>query len=294
MISTLSLQSSEIDTSTLLAIFPREIAYSQNTVGLTIYNGEEESITVRTWVNGKPYTISLDVIINDVGEFCAFDNRRLYAARNYAPTEWHFMVRQHAFTDLIPPEKLETGAAYISLWWEMIDPASGEPEVHCFKGVVSYWGLMVAFRCACQSPSFSLNGSYAEPTLRQSPFPYPSYYKVDRIGCKQIPLLDDPITALTSAIDRDQTVCFSRSDSSILMHRPDFIQLLLRHIEGVQVDSYGKYTRRQMVFRAKGEENDGHWPDDGELFRAEQQRIEDIDTLWMESDLAQVRHIKVT
>ena len=294
MISMLSLQSSEIDTSTLLAIFPREIAYSQNTVGLTIYNGEEESVTVRTWVNGKPYTISLDVIINDVGEFCAFDNRRLYAARNYAPTEWHFMVRQHAFTDLIPPEKVETGAAYISLWWEMIDPASGEPEVHCFKGVVSYWGLMVAFRCACQSPSFSLNGSYAEPTLRQSPFPYPSYYKVDRIGCKQIPLLDDPITALTSAIDRDQTVCFSHSDSSILMHRQDFIQLLLHHIEGVQVDSYGKYTRRQMVVRTKGDDKDGHWPDDGELFRAEQQRIEEIDALWMESDLAQVRHIKVT
>jgi hypothetical protein len=290
MTSTIPLQSSDIDTSSSIAIYPREVAYSQSTVSSTIYNGDEDpGVSVREWDNILPYTIPLDFIINSVGENCSFDNRRLYAARNHAPPEQHLIGWQHNFTDLIPQDKLAIGLADILLWWEMVDPTSGESEVHVIRAVVSYWGLIVAFRCASQSPTFSLNGSQLEPTVRQYPFPFTPYYKMNRGDCKEIPIHDDAFVALTAAVDSGSTVCFSHSERGIIMHRPDFINLLLSHIEGLQVISYFKYANQTMVLRAKGERKDGHWPDDEELFRAEYQRMDDMEVLWLKSDLARVR-----
>ena len=40
-----------------------------------------------------------------------------------------------------------------------------------------------------------------------------------------------------------------------------------------------------MVLRTKGEQKDGRWPNDEELLRAENQRIEDIEVRWLEVDL---------
>ena len=61
------------------------------------------------------------------------------------------------------------------------------------------------------------------------------------------------------------------------MRRPDFNQLISRHIEGLRVKSYFKYSNRKLILCAKGVHDDGNGPDDEELFRAEQQRIEEIE-----------------
>lgn len=274
---------------TIRTLIPRELAYSQKSIGLYIYNGNEDEASVREWYNVKPYNIPIDVVTNEVGENVSMDNRRLYAARNHAPPEQHLMGYQHNFTDPVPQNRVTTGAADILLSWETIDLASGEPEVHVIRAVISYWGLMVAFRCASQSPDFNLCGVHSEPMVRRNLFPFTPYYKIDGTDDKEIPMHDDAITALINSIDSGKIVCFSRSERGVVMHRPDFNQLISRHIGGLRVSSYFKYANRNMVLRAKGEQKDGSWPDDEELFRAENQRIEDIEVRWLEVDLEQVR-----
>ena len=276
-------------TDGLRSILPREIAYSQTSIGLTIYNGEEEpGVSVREWDNSIPYTIPLDVILNEVGEMCSFDNRRLYAARNHATAQQHLMAREHNFTDLLPADKVRTSAADIFFWWEKTDPRTGETEVHGIRSVVTYWGLLTAYRCAYQSTGFSLNGSHTEQTVRRCPIRFTPYYQLDRIDCVEISMHDDAIAAMTAAIMGGLTVCFSRTERGVIMHRPDFNLLLLRHIGGLQVKSYFKYERQAMTLRASGERKDDHWPDDEDFFRAENDQLEDIETLWLKADLAEV------
>ena len=41
--------------------------------------------------------------------------------------------------------------------------------------------------------------------------------------------------------------------------------------------SYFKYSNLKLILCAKGVHDDGNGPDDEELFRAEQQRIEEIE-----------------
>jgi hypothetical protein len=74
-----------------------------------------------------------------------------------------------------------------------------------------------------------------------------------------------------------------------MMDRPDFNQLLLRHIGGLRVLSFFKYVEQAIVLRARGERKDGQWPDDEEFFRAENERLEEIDMLWLKADAAEVR-----
>lgn len=66
------------------------------------------------------------------------------------------------------------------------------------------------------------------------------------------------------------------------MRRPDFNQLISRHIGGLRVTSYFKYSNCKLIL---GAHDDGNEPDDEELLRAEQQRIEDIEVRWSEADL---------
>lgn len=273
----------------LLSVYPREIAYSQSSVGFTIYtNDEDPGVSVREWSNMIPYTIPIDVAFNENGDILTFDNRRLYAARNHAPTEQRLMVRQHEFTDMLSEDKIETSAANIFFWWEVTDAASGELEVHCIRAIVTYWGLLTALRCASQSPVFSLNGSITEPTVRRYKFPYTPYYELKRGGSIEIPIYEDAHAALIAALRGESIVCFSHSQMGVIMHRPDFNQMLLRYVAGIRATSYFKYAKLSMTLRAKGEKKDGHWPDDEEFFRAENERIEDIESLWLKADVAEV------
>jgi hypothetical protein len=278
------------NTDGLRSVHPKELAYSQTSVGLTIYNGEEEpGVSVREWDNIMPYTIPLDVIINEDGEMCSYDNRRLYAARNHAPSQQHLMVSVHNFTDLLPAVKVRTSVADIFFWWERVHPTTGDTEVHGIRAVVTYWGLLAAYRCAYQSPEFSLKGSHTEPTVRRSPFQFTPYYQLDRVDCVEIPIHEDAIDNMLEAITSELIVCFSRTERGIIMYRPDFNNLLLCHIGGLQVKSYFKYERQKMTLRAKGERKDEQWSDDEELFRAENDQLEEIETLWLKADLEEVR-----
>ena len=76
-------------------ISPKEIAYSQNTISSKINNINGDDVSVTRWENIEPYTIPLDVVYNESTELCSFDNRRLYAARNYAPFDYKLRVKVH-------------------------------------------------------------------------------------------------------------------------------------------------------------------------------------------------------
>ena len=98
---------------TIRTILPWEIAYSQKSIGLYGYYDIEDEASVREWHNVKPCNNPLDVVTNEVTANIAFDNRHLYAARNYAPPEQHLIVNQHNFTDPVPQSRVTTGAAVI-------------------------------------------------------------------------------------------------------------------------------------------------------------------------------------
>ena len=79
-----------------IAICPKEVAYSQKSIGFTIFNGDNiPGASVLHWIDDLPYTIPIDIIKTNNDEYSSFDNRRLYAARNNAPPEYNIAVRCH-------------------------------------------------------------------------------------------------------------------------------------------------------------------------------------------------------
>ena len=107
---------------------------------------------------------------------------------------------QHAFSDTVPQNRVTTGAADILLLWDMVDLDSGEPEIHVIRAVLSYWGLMVAFRCVSQSPDFKLCGEHSEPTVRRNLLPFTTHYRINDTDDRQIPIVGDATNSLVNAI----------------------------------------------------------------------------------------------
>ena len=86
-----------------ITICPKEV---QKSIGLTIFNGDNiPGASIFHWDDELPYIIPIDIVKawqanND--EYCSFDNRRLYAARNHAPPEINIVVRCHDFVEILP------------------------------------------------------------------------------------------------------------------------------------------------------------------------------------------------
>ena len=274
----------------LQAIYPREIAYSQSSVDDCIYQGDEEpGASVEAWKNEAPYTIPIDIVVTEDGELCTFDNRRLYAARNFSPPGYQMVVKRHSFNDIIPEEKLETEAADLVFWWAETNGITS--QVHVLEGTIMFWGVMVCYRCAYQNNSFNLNGTNREPEIRRNQRAFTPYYKVRGIANSPIRTIimpnDNAILILRAAIESGQVVGFSKRKNSRIMHREAFNDVVLRYIEGLRVTTYKIVENQHLEFKASGEKDEDYWQDQ-ELHQLECKRMNEIERRWIESDIAEV------
>lgn len=97
---------------------------------------------------------------------------------------------------------------------------------------------------------------------------------------------DDGITNLRAAIESGEMVGFSRSRKSRIMHREAFNEMILRNLAGLRVTFYKKVEKQTLELRANGEKDDDYWQNQ-ELHQLECKRINEIDRLRIESDLAE-------
>jgi hypothetical protein len=90
-------------------IYPKEIFYSQKSFSLTMYRGEGlPGVSVCNWANELPYIIHIDIVNCNDGAYCSFDNRRLYAARNYAASGFEIVARRHDCMEILPETRKGT------------------------------------------------------------------------------------------------------------------------------------------------------------------------------------------
>ena len=71
------------------------------------------------------------------------------------------------------------------------------------------------------------------------------------------------------------------------MHRPDFNQLVLEHIGGLEIISYTIRKSHQLILKASGEKDDEYWRNQA-MYQLECQRMEEMENRWMESDMEKV------
>lgn len=283
---------SNLPMANLQAIYPREIAYSQSSVDDCIYQGDEEpGAPVQAWKNEAPYTIPIDVVETDNGELCTFDNRRLYAAKNFSPPEYQMVVKRHSFNDIIPEKKLETEAADLVFWWAETNGITS--QLHVLEMTIIFWGVMVCYRCAYQNGTFNLNGTHLEPEIRRNQQAFTPYYKVGEIANQTIRTRtiiitnEDAIVSLRAAIESGQVVGFSKSKKSRIMYREAFNDVILRNIEGLRVTSYKIVENKYLVLKANGEKDEDYWQDQ-ELHQLECKRTNEIERRWIESDITEL------
>jgi hypothetical protein len=252
------------------AVYPREIANSQSSVDDFIHCCDDESwASVEAWEEDEPYTIPIDIVETVTGELCTFDNRRLYAARNFSPAGYQLLVRWHSFSDIVPEEKLETEAGDVVFWWTESDGLV--THLHVLEVILIQWGLLTSCRCAFQSPSFSLSGMVKEPDVRRNQAAHVPYYKVQGTADSSINnsttmTSHDGITNLTAAIHSGEMVGLSRSGRSRIMRRKAFNTMVLRNIAGLRVSSYKKIEGQSLEFIAGCDSvRDGTYWQDQEL-----------------------------
>ena len=82
-------------------------------------------------------------------------------------------------------------------------------------------------------------------------------------------------------------VGFSRSRSGRIMHRDAFNEMILLNLAGLRVTSYKKIENQTLEMRAEGERDDEYWQDQ-ELHQRQCIRTNEVERLWIESDLAEV------
>jgi hypothetical protein len=204
---------------------------------------EESFASVEAWKEDEPYTIPIDVVETVTGELYTFDNRRLYAARNFSPAGYQLVVRWHSFSDIVPEEKLETEAGDVVFWWTESDGLV--THLHVLEVTLIQWGLLTSCRCALQSPYFSLSGTVKEPDVRPNEEAFVPYYKVRGTANPSInnstTMTDEyGISNLRAAIEGREMVAFSRSVRSKIILRKAFNTMILRNIAGLRVSSYKK------------------------------------------------------
>jgi hypothetical protein len=275
--------------------FPREIAYSQCSITEHIFAGENNpaGASVKEWKNEVPYSIPLDVVTMMNGEYCSYDNRRLFSARNYAPTSHNALMKIHDFKEPVPSEKLEyTGAGEVIFWW-MND---SQDAVYVLESTLLSWGFITALRCAYQHPEFPLVGSHQEPVIQPFPQFSPSY----RVESNDQKLTMDTLQSeeglahLQLAVDEGRPVFFSRSiKRSAIMLRPDFIDFVLHQIDAVSVTSFKEKKQAKLVLRGGADHSPSpgsgdNWPPDSDISQYDMERDCDIDRRWIELDLAEV------
>ena len=83
-------------------------------------------------------------------------------------------------------------------------------------------------------------------------------------------------------------VGFSRSRSSRIMHRDAFNEMILLNLAGLRVTSYKKVENQTLELRVLGEKDDDYWQDQ-ELHQLACKRMNEMERLWIESDLAEVQ-----
>ena len=285
---------SSVHSEISLDIFPREIAYSQSIIGPTMFVGDgKPRASVECWTTDTPYSIPIDIVLNR-GEYVTFDNQRLYSARNYAPSQTRIVAIVHAFEDSVPDIALDLGVCAVTFFWNgAADLISGCAGVHILSIAVNYWGLMTSLRCASQGSTFGLSGSHMEPTIDEQPLVEP-HYIISKIPMTQQHAVELPklegIADLRAAVDSGNLVTFATGAPRILgriMHRSDFNKLVLEHIEGLEVLSYSMRTNQQLILKGSLEKDNEYWLDQ-ERHQQECQRMMEMETRWMESDIEKV------
>ena len=89
-----------------IKLSPKEITYSQNSISPTICRGQGLiGASVSSWADEFPYNIPINIVKNNIGEYCSFGNRRLYAARNHAPPNFEIVAQSHDWMEILPEER---------------------------------------------------------------------------------------------------------------------------------------------------------------------------------------------
>jgi hypothetical protein len=271
---------------------PNAIAYSQCSIAQHI-NRDDGLIgaPVNAWKNEKPYTIAVDVVEIRNSWLCSFDNRRLYAARNHSPEGYMMNVNCHGFSDIVSEEKLDSGTGAVFFWW--VESNGLVNKLHELEITIIHWGVMTSYGCACQSPSFSLNGTHSHPeVLRCSPMFIP-YYKARRyankIYTREPVRLEDGINNLLSAISNsDMKVGFSQNATSHIMIREDSNQLISQNASGLRVRNYNTTENMYIDLKAEGDKDDEYWQDQ-EIHHIQCERMNEIERRWIECDIEEVK-----
>jgi hypothetical protein len=274
-------------------IKPSEAAYSQASIGLTIFNGDGlPGSPVDGWMEQSPYTVPIDVVIDANGEYLSYDNRRLYSARNYARVDWKITVNEHEFTEQISEQRIATHAADVIFRWQSNDEfVSGSGDVHEVEAKLMYWGLITSYRCASQNPEFNINGTHTTPTVMEYSVAYRPQYKLCKApaGTKDIVRMteEEGLSNLISVLDDDELLVCSTCKNGRIFARKDFNEIIRQNSQGIVVESYRILKNRFLQLKAQGDNRDDDWSDQ-DAFQRDLQRSNMIDALWMECDINQV------
>ena len=271
----------------VVKLTPASVHFSQTSIGDTYYSCDGSIYRVEEWHDRPPWTVPIRAVRWDNGVFTAFDNRRLYSAKNVQvlsdPTH-EIEVDVKGLKEEIPADMIAGRQVDGMILWRGSKEHAGRriDGVYRLELYPAFWGAAVAFRCATQGPDWPLDGKADKPTIPRPRKPSnkaklgsgrtlsmpPGTFEVLLTNSEAIP-------ALESNIDN---ACLARNTSVILYPHPDCINYLLDN-EAIRVRSFAFIASAELRAKAEDDEWDDHHE---EMFKLECQIEDHFDEVWDE------------
>lgn len=232
-----------------------KIKFSQFCINPVFTNS---GVTVSAWFNRPPYNVPIEIVKLENGDYLSFDNRRLYSSKKHNTNSYISCI----LCNKIPEYRIESDSNIFTVYWE--SQSENHKILHKLTLKALTMEALCIIRCASQSTSFPLTGTFDEPLLgdRKELSKY----------CEQVKL--NPYKKFETSTDdfhtsfQNASKIYIRMDNHVNLAHPrnDLRDYILNHQELFELDDYGKSSTIQL--KARGDKSDDQWDDWDKLYMA--------------------------